>query len=230
MLAAHIDSLLFLLLLGAAGLMRLLAKRASGPSIEDENEAPPPSSMTQNPPPLPPQESSTDEERIRKFLEALGQPTSSRPPPPVRPRATPPDVSVTPDERVPEAARPARRRNVLNPLPPLTTAPAPLPPRRVTLPRQRTTPSFESKTLDPGSPIASTFEVQSNAPVLAAPPPLSNPVEVYAIATPSAASPGAKFDLVSLLKTPEALRQAIILREIFGPPRSLQPFDLAGNL
>jgi hypothetical protein len=32
-------------------------------------------------------------------------------------------------------------------------------------------------------------------------------------------------DLVNLLGSPSALRNAIILREIFGPPRSLQRFD-----
>jgi hypothetical protein len=155
----------------------------------------------------------------------LGQPPSSHPPPPVKPRAMPLAPTEIQPRPLQETARAARRRNVLNRLPPLTTTPAPEAPRRITLPRPKTAPSPGSTTFDP-SPI---FELQENTPTLPATP-IVRPVEVYAVATQSATPVGSKSDLISLLKTPEALRQAIILREIFGPPRSLQPFDLAGNL
>jgi hypothetical protein len=228
MLAAHIDSLLFLLLIGAAALMRWLTKKAGDSSDQEaENEATPPAA--QRPPPLPRQETQTDEERIRKFLEALGQPTSSQPPARVRPRANPPVVSEIPDEPSPESVRPAQRRNILNPLPPLTTTPAALP-RRVTLPRQASAPSLEPRISQPAPRPAPIFEVQSNAPAAMAPAPVPNPLEAYAVAAPTATPPGTKVELISLLRTPQALRQAIILREIFGPPRSLQPFEGAGNL
>jgi hypothetical protein len=216
--AAHFDSLIFLLLVGAAALMRFLAKKA-GSSTEDD-ESPPPRIDT--PPSLPRQESQTDEERIRKFLEALGQPTSSRPPPPVRPRTAPPIITQPQRPHLQDAERSERPRKVFNPLPPLTTVPPFEEPRRTTVAREMPTPPPPLE-----SPL---FEVQQDAP---APPPVaptvSELVEAFTAATQSTPVIGSKSDLLSFLKTPEALRQAIILREIFGPPRSLQPFDLAGN-
>jgi hypothetical protein len=229
MLAVHIDNLLFLLLVGAAGLMRLLAKRGASPPGEDDTSPPP----SQNPPPLPRQEFQTDEERIRKFLEALGQPASSQPPAPIKPRTVPPAVTEIQRRNLAETSRAPRRRNVLNPLPPLTTVPTAEVPRRVTLPRQMTMPANKSATFDSPPPVPSVYEVQGFAPPLpaAAPrPAVINPVEAYAIANPSLPLAGSNAELIAFLKTSAALRQAIVLREIFGPPRSLQPFDQAGNL
>jgi hypothetical protein len=37
-----------------------------------------------------------------------------------------------------------------------------------------------------------------------------------------------KIDILSLLKSPTGLRDAIVLREIFGPPRGLRDVDLIG--
>ena len=39
----------------------------------------------------------------------------------------------------------------------------------------------------------------------------------------------AGIDAATFLRSPAELRNAIVLREIFGPPRSLQPFDLIGS-
>jgi hypothetical protein len=39
-----------------------------------------------------------------------------------------------------------------------------------------------------------------------------------------------KVELATLLRSTSGLRDAIILREIFGPPRSLQPLDLVGTV
>ena len=212
--AVHIDSFIFLLLVGAAAFMRFLAKKASGPAgDQDEETFPPP--RTQNPPPLPRRESQTDEERIRKFLEALGQPASSRPPSPVTPRTMqPPVLQQTPRPHLQDAERSARR--VINPLPPLTTVPPPVAVRPL------------MATLPP------VYEVQEDALAReSAPQPttaeLAEAFEAFGVAQSAPAVAGPKSDLLSLLKNPEALRQAIILREVFGPPRSLQPFDFAGN-
>src|SRR5207237_7520717 len=86
--------------------------------------------------PLSSEPEETDQERIRKFLEALGQPTTSKPPPPVAPRPTyqKPVVLSRPE------SEPVRRRTVLSPLPPLTTRP-PEPEPVWRLPRE--TPAFE---------------------------------------------------------------------------------------
>src|SRR6058998_2751164 len=90
----HLDNLLFLLLLAVAFLFQLLTRavtRASRDQTKRES-----TSTREMPPPVlhPPTES--DAERIRKFLEALGQPPTSRPPPPVVPRTDIPPRPVAP--------------------------------------------------------------------------------------------------------------------------------------
>src|SRR4029434_1211 len=85
MLAVSIDNLLFLLLIAVAALFQLLSKAVSksGKSDSDETSSSP-SPQTPRPIQRAPRESDAD--RIRKFLEALGQPPRSTPPPPVAPR------------------------------------------------------------------------------------------------------------------------------------------------
>jgi hypothetical protein len=58
---------------------------------------------------------------------------------------------------------------------------------------------------------------------------IETPTEAYAIPIQSGAETSATTDLTQLLGSTSALRNAIILREIFGPPRSLQQFDLIGS-
>src|SRR6266513_1192846 len=76
MLAAHFENLLFLLLLVLAGLFQLLARAARKTSEDKEESTPRPAPRMQKPIPRAPAES--DQERIRKFLEALGQPPAPR--------------------------------------------------------------------------------------------------------------------------------------------------------
>src|SRR6266480_3867918 len=80
----HLDNLIFILLIAMAALLRLLASKAGSPKKSEPPERSTSPSPTSQPVarPLP----ETDEERIRRFLEALGQPTSSKPPIPVLPR------------------------------------------------------------------------------------------------------------------------------------------------
>ena len=60
---------------------------------------------------------------------------------------------------------------------------------------------------------------------------IKSAAEAYAIATqPISKSVETKIDLATLLRSTSGLRDAIILREIFGPPRSLQPLDLVGTV
>jgi hypothetical protein len=42
--------------------------------------------------------------------------------------------------------------------------------------------------------------------------------------------PDFKTDIATLLASTSGLRNAIILREIFGPPRGLQAFDVVGSV
>jgi hypothetical protein len=185
MLAIHLDNILFFLFVAVAILFQLLTRAAtkSGrPSGGNQQR------RSTSPPPLRREE--TEEDRIRKFLEALGQP------PPVKPRPTYQKPIV-----VPHVSPPMK-----SPLPPLTTRPPDLP-REIRLPGQQGTPPLES------------------APLVKA------PAEAYAMATATVAQASkSKVELATLLRSTSGLRDAIILREIFGPPRSLQPLDLVGTV
>src|SRR5206468_191712 len=73
---------------------------------------------------MPPQ---SEEERVRRFLEALGVPPGTQTPPPVRPRTFTPRPVVT---AAPPTPPPKIKRSWVQPLPPLVTRPEdmPLPP------------------------------------------------------------------------------------------------------
>src|SRR2546425_7984459 len=92
----HFDNLLFLLLVAVALLFRWLASKAGQTSKDSEESEPRSTSTPQTPPPIPHSPAEADEERIRKFLEALGQPAGSRPPPPVVHRTDIPPRPVAP--------------------------------------------------------------------------------------------------------------------------------------
>jgi hypothetical protein len=143
-------------------------------------------------------ETQTEEERVRKFLEALGQPAGSQPPK-VTPRPRPVAPKIFPR------------------LPPLKTAPPPLPPE---LSRPMAPPPLVREKVSPqaASVPSPTFEVHdiSRESASEAPSETRRP-------------PAVRFDQRIKLGSPQDLRTAIILREIFGPPRSFQPLDLTSG-
>src|SRR6266480_4119940 len=94
MIAAHFENLLFLLLVVVAVLFQVLTKAAGKTSKDQAKRTSTPSPRT--PPPIRRAPTESDEERIRRFLEALGQPTASRPPPPVAPRTNIPPRPLAP--------------------------------------------------------------------------------------------------------------------------------------
>ena len=200
--AAHIDSWIFLLLVAVAMFFRWLTSLASNKGSEDEDGSAPP-------PPVPRAPAQTDEERIRKFLEALGQPAGTRPPPPVAPRQMDAERAAREARQRIESARRAAAQKKKIPrihpnLPPLTTVPPPLPVQSP-LPAEVASPAARS-IMGEGT----IFEVRETAD-----------------SQPGArASRSADTNIMALLKSPAGLRNAIVLREVFGPPRSLQPMDL----
>ena len=184
------DTIIFLVLAGIALLFKWLTGQASGDSKKPES--PSPDDRTQPPPQQDPSADS-DTERIRRFLEALGAPPGTQPPPPVRPRRV-----VTPAPRTPP---PKAKPNWAQPLPPLTTAP----------------------------PEPVVFEVTPPPPVAAVPPP-PEPAPSLPPPTPSSrkTAPPRLMPVASLgamLRSARTARQAIVLREILGPPRGLQALD-----
>jgi len=198
MAAVHLDNLLFLLFVAIAIFFQILTRAATKSRRRPGDTTGRSTSPSQRARPIASESEDTDADRIRKFLEALGQPTTSIPPAPVAPRPTYQRPVVLPH------VGPMK-----SPLPPLKTRPPESKPDW-RLPR----------------------EIVPEAP----PPPEPVPViktvatEMYGIATqPISKSAEAKIEVATLLRSASGLRDAIILREIFGPPRSLQPLDLVGS-
>ena len=218
MAAVHLDNLLFLLFVAIAIFFQILTRAATKSRRRPGDTTRRSTSPSQRARPIASESEDTDADRIRKFLEALGQPTTSKPPAPVAPRPTYQRPVVLPH------VGPMK-----SPLPPLTTRPPDLP-REIRLPGQ-IAPTREARTFQPRVAEAPAFEVQQGQPLLEPSPVIKTAAEAYAIATqPIFKSAEAKIDVATMLRSTSGLRDAIILREIFGPPRSLQPLDLVGSV
>ena len=216
--AAHLDNFLFLLFIAVAIFFQLLtraANKAGRRGGDDPNRRSTPLPQTPRAAREPLEQ--TEEDRVRKFLEALGQPTTSKPPSPAAQHPTYEKPVVLP------------KRVFQNPyqLPPLTTRPPDWQSAETSSPREQ--PASERNVVQPKAD-APAFEAVEGPPPL---PPIAEVAVAGSLPTPtqlSAKPVETKTNVRSLLTTPSGLRDAIILREIFGPPRSLQPLDLVGNV
>lgn len=194
------DNPIIILIIVVAALLRWLSKKS-----EDGKDPERPIIPGQ---PIPPSgESRTEEESIRRFLEALGQPATSAPPPKVKPK-----------REVPRTILP---EPMLHRLPPLKTAPPPLPPPIWASPvlieeAAPAPPPVEKRIFQPAIAREATFEVHD-----------LNVESLDDLSREGRRAAARQRDLIPDLASPRALRSAIVLREIFGPPRGLQPFEAA---
>ncbi|MEO7166819.1 MAG: hypothetical protein ABI016_07250 [Chthoniobacterales bacterium] len=184
------DTIIFFVLAGLALVFKWLTSKGEQGAEKREPPAPNETAGPQRPPPQ------SEEERVRRFMEALGMPTGT-PPPTARRRA------VTP--AAPPAQRPKPpKRSWAQPLPPLVTTPEDL----------SEMPPFTAV------PLESTATA-TPPPVVVAPSPLPLPVT-----RPSASQPPVPVSsLGAMLRARGSIRRAIILREVLGPPRGLQAFE-----
>ena len=197
----HFETLLFILLIAMAALLRLLATKAGEAKKRPQKSDQRSRTTPQVSKPIRRAAVESDEERVRRFLEALGQPPTSKPPPPIVPRTDVPPRPLAPVQ------------------PPIPTV------RNVVTRRKRQI--VEPTKFPSPAPISEGPE---------APPPRELPasvrsaVEAYSIDTePKTKAARTGTDIATLLRSAAGLRNAIVLREIFGPPRSLQSLDLVGG-
>jgi hypothetical protein len=199
MIAVNLDNILFLLLVLIAGLFQLLAKAATKKTKDQTKRASTPPAAT--PVQRAPAESNGD--RIRKLLEALGQPPTSTPPSPVVPRKNIPPRPLTP---------------VKPPPPPLSQLSRDKSSKRKAIPKE----------IPPAKvPAPAAFDVH-RVPSPITPAQISKPTaQSYADETrPARMRDEPRAGVALLLASSSGLRDAIILREILGPPRGLRMADL----
>ena len=205
MIAAHLDNWLFLLLIAVAVLFQFLAK-AAGKSAKDQKKQTP---TAQTPRRIQRAPTESDEDRIRKLLEALGQPPTSRPPPPVVPR-----TYIEPRPLAP----------VKPPMSPLSQLRREKQRKRETIPKEIPAPQpvmALEKTVSPA------FEVHEGPLPIAPSAATKTPEEVYAQVTATITkAEDSRIGIAILLASTSGLRDAMILREILGPPRGLRMLDL----
>jgi hypothetical protein len=186
--ASIFDHPAILILIAVVTLIRWLVEKAKTSSQKTQSPPPPPDAPISRG-----SETQTEEERIRRFMEALGQKPGSAPPPKVTPRRQP---TIFP--RLPQL------KTVPPPLSKKPAAPPPLP--------------LEISTIRSAKISAADFQVQDVARQTSSEP------------APDSQQRATRFRGQFKLGTPQDLRTAIVLREIFGPPRSVQGFDLTSGL
>ena len=217
---ASLDNLLFLLLIAVAALFQLLSKTISKGGTTDSNEMPS-SPKPQTPRPIQRAPRESDADRIRKFLEALGQPPSSTPPPPVLARTDIPPRPVAPVQPPPVIIPGAFR------LPQTPRQKPDLTRRETALPEQ---PTRLRETVPPPVPLseAPPFEFHEALSAKLQQPSIIEP-SIEASAAPKAFGVAKRADfkmsIDRLLGSESSLREAILLREILGPPRGLLALD-----
>lgn len=192
-----LEQLVIILIVGAVAFI----KWAISQSNEENNETPierAPRPTAMNAPRRFTSEAAkeSEEERMRKFLEALGIPQTSPPPKKItRPEQAPP-IPKRSSPPTPSAKKPAPKKEV---------QPIPTPPAMQEMPEMpEPTPSFSDE-LPPVLPVLAMAETQV---------PTSQPS-----AKPTSVEFGGIRDL---LKAPDSLRKAVVLREILGPPKAMQ--------
>jgi hypothetical protein len=230
------ENYLFLALLAVVGLLRWLSQMAEDKrNAEAEKRAKGPAQNA----PIPRAPATTEEERIRKFMEALGVPTSNAPPttpppaqappqaPPRRPKVMPVDPFPIPRPKTTPMPRPAAGPVAPPPLIPpapsaVPTATSAAPPSPPPLPTRETTIFAEPpRRAAAVRRAAQEFDVYAVDEVIGDED--ASLPEAGQLAQNRA---GAAAGLAAQLGSAQGLRDAIVLREIFGPPRSMQPVDL----
>ena len=207
------QNIIFIIIAAIIGISRLVSRISEESKKQSQRRGQPP----RRPPPQPQMSQpiqrmrpKTDEERVREFLETLGQPAGAAPPSKAQPRTQIPPrplAPVQPPASIRPFAKPEFRtwreqaKEIVVLQQPTKIAPPQI--KRVVVPAEAS---------KPGAWIEQE-QAQTDA------------VAKMAIArTDDQPSVRASADAIwkRTLRSPEAVRTAIVLREIFGPPRGVQ--------
>ena len=208
------QNIIFIIIAAIIGISRLVSRISEESKKQSQGRRQPPPQPPQTPQPIRRIQPKTDEERVREFLEALGQPAGAAPPPKAQPRTqTPPRplAPVQPPASVRPFGKPEFRtwreqaKEIVVLQQPTKIAPPEIKPVIVPL-------VVPPEASEPGAWIAQEQAQTAAAAKMAIAPTDDQP------------SVRASADAVwkRTLRSPDAVRTAIVLREIFGPPRGVQ--------
>jgi hypothetical protein len=195
--------------------------RAFASARRDPGGPPPPRTSSRSASPT-----ESDAERQRRFREAVGLPLDAPLPPPIRPRTTaspPPLQPVMPPPVLGMPTAPGRLRRIYTGVPTQPGTPG-------TQPTARRIPAPAPA---PASAAPPPAPVQQIAPPAPAPQTYIPYTPSRPPAAPAAPAPQPSFPaagLLARLRDPAAVREAIILREILGPPKALQGTPLGAPI
>jgi hypothetical protein len=212
----HFDqNIIFIIIAAIIGISRLVSRISEESKKQSRRRrqppAPPRPQITQ---PIQRTRPKTDEERVREFLEALGQPAGAAPPPKIQPRTQIPPRPLAPVQP-PASVRPfgkpefrtwrERTKEIVVLQQPTKIAPPQIKP--VVVP-----PVVPAGANEPGTWIAQE-EAQTGAAT-----------KMVLARTDDQPSIRASADTIwkRTLRSSDTVRTAIVLREIFGPPRGVQ--------
>lgn len=210
----HFDqNIIFIIIAAIIGISRLVSRISEKSKKQSQRRRQPPPSPPNIPQPIQRTRPKTDEERVREFLEALGQPAGTAPPPKIQPRTQIPPRPLAPVQP-PASVRPfgkpefrtwrEQAKEIVVLQQPTKIAPPEI--KRVVV------PPGPAEANEPGAWIA-----QEEAQTAAA-------TKMAIARTDDQPSVRASADAIwkRTLRSPDAVRTAIVLREIFGPPRAVQ--------
>lgn len=165
-----------------------------------------------------------DEEMARLREEAWKRQTGESPTPPRPSRHAPPPVSEeeNPWTVIREMLEKAQEATKPPPPPVRPTSPPPLPAQPVA---PAPAPVVQRQVPSPAPAPATRQAKEAKAAKSAPPAPRAAPAAKLAPSSTTEKSRARTSDLAALLARPEALRQAVILREVLGPPKALQSFS-----
>lgn len=199
------EQLFVLLVFGAIALAKWAIERAGSGT----DAAPPKPPRAGGPAVRRTPAANSEEERMRKLMEALGVPPGNVPPRRVAPRAQTPERPLAP------VRPPASPMYDIGPRPRRRSIPAEAAPVR---PREVVVVQAPPPVAAPARPAAPAPE---SAPLE---PAVAEFLQTETIQTPFPAVRSPAADVRALLRTNATLRDAIVLREVLGPPRGLSGF------
>lgn len=224
------EQLIFLVVVGALALGKWLLENAGSFQKDESNDIP--EAPRRRPAPPRPSRQETDEEKMRRFMEALGLPAET-PPPPVRqaPRPQPkphPGQLGRPMGPGGGGQRPSQPMQRPQPLrPPVESQPRPEPVQPpVAVPGHLAAPARSVQETAPAMEVASLAPVQFNTPERVTESAAAGVASAGRLISPSISQRRAGGISQAILREqlgdPSAIRRAILLREILGTPKGLQ--------